>query len=190
MVSLAGAMGAYWSSRLASTFGDGDKVEAVIYRVQCNITDKVYIGSTTCINLQRRLRQHEGHFRAWQQNKSAWYSVFEVLEGDDYFIEKLEDVKSLDREVVRTRERYYLDLFRQLAVNRRNPHRKKWEIKHQHASAMRSYYHKNKDRINDRNKASNSERARCDACKIWISKGGKARHERTNKHITNVLLNE
>lgn len=182
-------MGAYWSSSLATVFGDGNKVEAVIYRVQCNATNKVYIGSTTCLNLERRLRQHEAHYRAWQDRKSAWYSVFEVLEGGDYFVDKLEDVKALDKKIVRSRERYYLDLFRQLAVNRRNPYRKKWEIKYQHASAMRTYYHRNRDVINERNKLANSKRVRCNDCKIWISKGGWAKHARSNKHVTNVLLN-
>lgn len=182
------AMGNLWSASLAAVWGDSDKVSGYIYRVK-GVSGKIYIGSTTEEDLNRRLRVHEAAFRSWKRGKSGYCSVFEILEEGGYDIELLETVKSDDKKAVRTREGYYYRLFGDTVVNMRAPHRHPWECKRQRAKAMRGHYARNRDLINGRNRNRNSEKVKCDICDCWISRGYKANHERTWKHQDNLILN-
>lgn len=181
-------MGQYWSSRLTGVWGDGDQVAGYIYKVQ-SATGRVYVGSTGCKDLNRRLRVHEAAWRSWQAGRSAYCSAFEVLEDGGCEIELLEVVKSNDRSVVRQREAYYFQLFGDKVVNLRNPYRQKWQKKKQHRDCMRRYQQKYVGKTQERVRESNSVRVKCDVCNVWVSRGYRSQHERTNKHFNNVLLN-
>lgn len=63
----------------------------LIYKIVTPHSPKCYVGKTTC-TLQRRLWDHEGHFRSWQQLKpQRWCSSYGLLWLGDYTIELLED---------------------------------------------------------------------------------------------------
>lgn len=178
-------MGQYWSSRLAGVWGSGEKVVGYVYKVQ-GASGRVYIGSTTSENLERRLRVHECHWRAWLAGKSGYCSIYEILEEDEYSIERLETVKSSETSAVKVREKYYFDLFGAAVVNMRNPYRQQWEKKKQIRNAMRTYQRKERVKIRERVAKSNSTRVKCDTCNIWISRGYRSQHERTLKHLSKL----
>lgn len=182
-------MGNLWSVVKPGVWGDGQRVSGYIYRIQ-GASGKTYIGSTTEKDLNRRLRVHEASFRLWQRRRGGYCSVFEILEGGDYDIKLLETVKSGDRKALRVREGYYYCIFGDSVVNLRNPYRQPWDHKRQRAKAMRGHYARNSGLINERNKERNSQRVKCEVCGVWISRGYRASHERTNKHFNNTLLKQ
>ncbi len=44
-----------------------------IYKIVCNITGKVYYGSTCEPTLARRLAKHAGNYKRWSQGKNESY---------------------------------------------------------------------------------------------------------------------
>jgi hypothetical protein len=61
-----------------------------IYNIVCNITGKVYIGSTCKKLLSQRLAGHVSDFKGWKDGKRHNITSFQILEGGDYYIELLE----------------------------------------------------------------------------------------------------
>jgi len=74
-----------------------------IYKIVCNTTGKIYIGSTTVL-LCRRLA---GHVNAY--NKSKYSSSKEILDGGNYSIVLIENVVCETKEQLLKRERYYIE---------------------------------------------------------------------------------
>jgi hypothetical protein len=61
-----------------------------IYCIRSNLTDKIYIGSTTQL-LSKRLYEHKNHYNShYNGGKSLYCSSFEILKVGDYYIELLE----------------------------------------------------------------------------------------------------
>jgi hypothetical protein len=81
-----------------------------IYLLQSPYTDKVYIGSTIQ-TLRERFRMHKK-----PSNETSSYLVTD--EGDS-FIELLEEVKVIDKDELCFYEQQYLELYRDVAVNKK-----------------------------------------------------------------------
>jgi hypothetical protein len=79
-----------------------------IYKIVCNITGKVYIGSTCKKLLSQRLVQHRADFKRWKDNKFHNISSFQILEGNDYYIELLENVCCNSKDELLIKERFYI----------------------------------------------------------------------------------
>jgi hypothetical protein len=182
-------MGQLFSRHAPHTFGEGE-VRGYVYIIRSGNSDLVYVGSTTNSNLKLRLRVHEASWRSWQAGRSAYSSVFRVLEDGDTTIELLETVQGADRKVLRQREGYYYSIFKSAAVNMRNPYRRIWEKRGQQRDAARRYQRRNRVRFRDVIRESNATRLWCDPCNQWITRGNRSRHERSNKHLTNMVVNE
>jgi hypothetical protein len=58
-----------------------------IYKIICNETGLVYIGSTTEPTLARRLAGHKGSYKSYLNGKGNNVLSFKVLENDNYYIE-------------------------------------------------------------------------------------------------------
>jgi hypothetical protein len=61
-----------------------------IYKIVCNTTGKVYIGSTCCPRLCRRLTKHREDYNRFLKEKYHFVTSFSVLEGNNYKIVLLE----------------------------------------------------------------------------------------------------
>jgi hypothetical protein len=61
-----------------------------IYMLKCNLTNKVYIGST-CSSLSNRLKQHLYNYKQFLNDNYNFVTSFLILENNDYKIVLIED---------------------------------------------------------------------------------------------------
>ena len=71
-------------------------MDCIIYKIEDNTSDKLYIGSTTQ-DLKKRLKQHEFYKK---------YSSYEIIENGDYIIAEIERCDSENRYY---REQFWID---------------------------------------------------------------------------------
>lgn len=78
-----------------------------IYKIECNITGLIYIGSTCKTTLAQRMSQHRSKYKEYLNGKSNYYSSFTVMENNDYDIILIEDYPCNSKDQLFARERYY-----------------------------------------------------------------------------------
>ena len=81
-----------------------------IYKIVCNKTGLVYVGSTCEPTLAHRLARHKQDYSKYLRGVRGLTASFKILENNDYDIVLLEDVKCENRDQLFQRERYYQDL--------------------------------------------------------------------------------
>ena len=79
-----------------------------IYKLTCNTTGIIYIGSTTT-TLNTRLIEHKAHYQTYLNGKRNFLTSFEIIQGNNYQIELIEDYECSTKEELLLRERYYID---------------------------------------------------------------------------------
>ena len=141
-----------------------------VYKISCNNTDKIYIGSTTQ-NLKSRLSQHEYFYSQYLQGNKQYYSSFEVLKNNDYEI-KLIEICPINE--LKIKEKYYIKYLINV-VNKNIPCRKIKEYYLDNISNYKQYYQKVKN--NDRFKILHM--CNCGGC---YSLNNKQHHLNTLKH--------
>jgi hypothetical protein len=95
-----------------------------IYKIYCNITFRVYYGST-CETLARRLTGHKSDYKCYlKDNKKKKRSSFMVLENDNFVISLVEEISCQNKMQLLQRERFYIE--NNICVNKNIPsHTKK-----------------------------------------------------------------
>ena len=78
-----------------------------IYKIECNVTGKVYIGSTCEPTLARRLAGHITNYKRYLNGKSNYVTSFKIFENGDYCIVLLEKYPCDTKDELLARERYY-----------------------------------------------------------------------------------
>lgn len=140
-----------------------------IYKIVCNITGKMYIGSTCKPTLASRLSEHKSSYKRFLKGKRRNVTSFEILEGDNYDIVLLENYSCESKDQLHARERFYiesLDCVNKVIPNRtkeetlayskqsyiinreaRIEHSKKYHEDHKEKDQMyyRNYYQENKE---------------------------------------------
>jgi hypothetical protein len=145
-----------------------------IYKIVCNITNKIYIGSTCEPTLARRLANHVQDFKKWKNEKRGFTTSFEIIEGGDYYIELLEICSCTINEELLARERFYIKS--NDCVNKyKNLNSTKEDIK----EYKKEYRQNNKDKI----KEYESLKGNCPQCNKEILKRCISRHL---KNVCNV----
>jgi hypothetical protein len=84
-----------------------------IYKLTSKQTDKIYVGSTILI-LNVRMTGHRTKY------KSGNISSIEMLKYDDCIIELIEDYPCNSKKELLEREQHYMDLYKDIIVNKRN----------------------------------------------------------------------
>lgn len=117
-----------------------DYSNSKIYKIVCNITGLVYIGSTTQ-PLCKRLGVHKSKYKLWKRDntRTGKFSSFEVIEYDNYDIVLIENCPCSSKEELHRRERHYIQSM--VCVNKRVPTR-----------TLQEYYIENKERRKEYNK--------------------------------------
>ena len=79
-----------------------------IYKIICNKSGKIYVGSTTK-SIERRLRQHKCSYKSFLNGKHGKTSSFEIIEGGDCKIEMLKELKNITREDLLKAENEFIE---------------------------------------------------------------------------------
>ena len=170
-----------------------------IYKIVCNVTKRVYIGSTTH-TLEERLARHLKDFHRYAMGADIYLSSFEIFKLNNYQIELVEDVGDVTAEQLIAIERNYIESTED-CVNIVVPGRTRAEYrearKEKIADLGKAYYQKNKCMINARKakfvqehphahraamKKYASKKVACE-CGAIVSCAGLAKHRRSNAHI-------
>jgi hypothetical protein len=120
-----------------------------IYKIVCNITKEIYVGSTT-LSLEERLRQHTSDYNRYLNNKRDFVSSFVIIERGNYKIVLLENYPCETREELLIRERYYFDTLN--CINKCRPILTTKEQCDEKKDYNKQYYIENRDEIKDQNK--------------------------------------
>ena len=110
-----------------------------IYKIKCNITNKVYIGSTAERLLCQRLRYHVKSYNRYKLNlnTSHYTTSYEILENGNYTITLLEKCPCESKDELHARERYHIE--RNECVNTMIPLRTKHEWQRSNCEKVRNY---------------------------------------------------
>ena len=117
--------------------------ESKIYKIVCNITGDVYVGSTTQ-TLHQRLIKHKSDAKRCRDVSSCV-----IINRGDYKIELIENISCDNRKELNTREGYWQSKIK--CVNKRQECRtnKQWreDNKERYEKKNKEYYEKNKERL-------------------------------------------
>ena len=161
-----------------------------IYRLECNITGLVYVGSTCESTLAKRLTKHVGQYRYYLKGTYNYVSSFKILENNDYKIILIEKYPCNDKDELHSRECYFsnqidcVNIIKRQGVINRMGGRKEYEKEYYNdnkgiiARNKKEYYNDNKDII-ARNK---KEKHECE-CGGKYTHGNKSQHFKSKKHI-------
>jgi hypothetical protein len=71
-------------------------ITGLIYKISCDTTQNIYIGSTFK-TIQKRLSQHESAYRLFIKTQCKYLSSFEVLKNGNYKIECIETIDNISK---------------------------------------------------------------------------------------------
>ena len=120
-----------------------------IYKIVCDTTNKVYIGSTT-LSLCQRLAQHKRDYNLYKKGNKRFSSSFDLIENENYKIVLIEKVKCNCREELLQRERFYIE--NTDCVNQSIPIRGKEEKRELDRIVKRKYEEDHKESIKKESK--------------------------------------
>ena len=160
-----------------------------IYKIVSDLTDKIYIGSTCLEKLCMRLSKHKYNYNEWLNTNKHYYTSYELIKLGDVKIILIENYSCNNRDELRARERYYIELYKNICVNKVIPYR----TENEHLKVNKEYRDKNKEQIKIQRKQyrdNNIEKIRekkllkmtCE-CGLEINKNHRTRHIKTLKHI-------
>ena len=78
-----------------------------IYKLVCNITNKIYYGSTT-LKLYKRKVDHVSKYKRFLEKKTHYVTSFEIIQGGDFDIVLIENIKCEDKSQLHEREKFYI----------------------------------------------------------------------------------
>jgi len=122
--------------------------EGKIYKIVCNVTGLVYIGSTCEPILARRLAGHRKNYNKYLNDKYQFVTSFKVLENGDYSIILLEKCQCNDKMELLKRERHYIETNE--FVNKLIPLRTNKEYREDNKEQSKLKYQENKEIIKER----------------------------------------
>ena len=150
-----------------------------IYKLVCNTTGLVYIGSTCEPQLARRLAGHVGSYKLYKSGKGHYVTSFKILEGGDYDIVLIKNVKCNNKEELHAEERQFIESIK--CVNKYIPTRTIKEHyednKVERLKQIKQYRDENKDKI----KEQQSQKFTCE-CGGHYTNGHKSQHIKSSKH--------
>jgi hypothetical protein len=85
-----------------------DYSKSKIYKIVCNITGLIYIGSTSQ-TLTRRIQDHKKNYKRYLNEKYDFTSSFKIIENNNYDIILVEDFPCEKKYQLHARERYWIE---------------------------------------------------------------------------------
>ena len=160
-----------------------------IYKIENNIDDMIYIGSTTKQYLSQRMDNHRSCYKGWKSGKSTKVMVFDMFEKhgiENCFIVLLELVNCNTKDELLAREAYYIKTL--VCVNKCIPLRTDKQYRVDNKEKLKEKYDDNKYKINKQRKIKYT--CECGSISCYSHK---SRHEKSIKHLTylenkNIIL--
>ena len=115
-----------------------DYKQGKIYKIVCNVTGKIYIGSTI-ETLARRLTGHRATYKHFKEGKGKYITSFQIIEQGEFDIVLIENCPCESKEELLRRERYFIESLE--CVNKQHPTR-----------TTKEYIQDNIDKIRERRK--------------------------------------
>jgi len=174
-----------------------------IYKIISEHSDKIYIGSTCESSLSRRLSSHKKAYKRWLAKKTTFVTSFDLLKLGDTSILLLENCNCNNKDELRARERYYIELNKDNIINKQLPTQtqKEWNCKNKDLvkKLNKEYCEQNKKKISEQRKNfynNNKEKIlkykteliECE-CGAKIQRGNSV-HVKSKKHIKLILKDE
>ena len=128
-------------------------MSARIYKIVCNKTGMVYVGSTIQ-TLKYRLTKHKCNYKCYLNGKGHYTTSFKILENNDYYIDLIEEFNYNTKKDIFDKESGYIREIE--CVNKYIPNRTKKEYyndnKDKRNEYGKKYYEDNKDKLNENKK--------------------------------------
>ena len=122
-----------------------------IYKIVCNKTGLIYVGSTTEKLLSRRLTLHRSNYKQYKQGSLKNFTTsIKVLENGDYDIVLLEAYSCNSKDELYQQERFYIESLP--CVNKYVPIRTEDESNAKIKEYKTKYYEDNKETIREKSK--------------------------------------
>ena len=112
-----------------------------IYKLISDHTDKIYIGSTVQ-PLHKRIHGHKRDYQLFKNNQIHYVSSYELIDLGEIDIILIENIKCESKEELHAKERYHIELNKELCVNKNIPKRSKEETQ----QIKKEYELKNKEK--------------------------------------------
>ena len=83
-------------------------MKGIIYKITCNETGEVYIGSTRR-QLSLRMTEHKSDFKRYTLGNKDFMTSFRIIERGNYSYSLIETVECENTKQLEARERYYIE---------------------------------------------------------------------------------
>ena len=150
-----------------------------IYKIVCNITNKIYVGSTCKPRLCDRLGQHRAMYKRYLSGISeSRYTSFDILKGGDYSIVLLELCPCESKEELLKKEREYIEKLD--CVNKFIPGR-----------TMQEWMNDNKEKIKEKNKVywENNKEKLSEKYKVYRKNNKEKLSEKNKEYLKEYRVN-
>jgi len=114
-----------------------------IYKITSSMTDKIYIGST-CHSLETRFSCHKSSYKLFLNGGCYKNTSYELIKLGDAIITLIEEIQYETRKQLYQRERYHIELNKDICINKYIPSRTNKEY-------QKEYYQAYKTKINQYN---------------------------------------
>ena len=138
-----------------------DYLQEKIYKIVCNITGLIYIGSTVEQRLSRRLVEHRHQYNQYLKGEHNYISSFKVIDGGNYEILLIENYPCESSDELRRRERYFIESEECVNLNypirtkedkRESEKKRYYENIEKESLRKKQFYAENKEKVDLRNK--------------------------------------
>ena len=166
-----------------------DYSKGKIYKIVCNTTGLIYVGSTIQ-KLCERLRGHRSHYKLYLKGKSRFYTSFDIIKNNNYEIILIENCPCNSKEELLREERKYIEKID--CLNKIIPTRTHKEYHKEYyqnnkellKNNAKRYYDNNTNNIKDKMKdyrELKKKTIQCEFCNSTITAHHLRRHQRSLK---------
>jgi hypothetical protein len=155
-----------------------DYSKSKIYKIVCNITGLVYIGSTTQ-TLSQRLQDHKVDYKRYLNKKFSCVTSFKIIENNNYEIILIEDCPCERKEQLLSRERFWIENTE--CVNLKIPSRTQKEYREENREKIKQInkeYHENNKEKRKEYCEKNKEKIKEQRKEYWEKNKEKLREQR------------
>jgi len=110
-----------------------------IYKICSNLTNKIYIGSTTQ-SIKQRLSEHVAHYKLYNKNNNDKYmSSYEIIKLGDYYVVLIEECNFNNKQQLENREGEIMKLNINNVINNRIAGRTLKEYQNDNKAQIKEY---------------------------------------------------